>query len=697
MITAYEIRENWRKRSDDLQEQIKEERDHLVRAPEILSNEISNIKREIVHFTDETISRKNQHEAALRSRDVVAMRLNSLQKELAERKQILLKLQRKRSNLAKTDVTLRDKTKQKEQDRIILLRSHNKNKATLLKLQEKVDEQQQLMYSEGATHKRGMEMAERELERTKNQAMQMEAETQALVTSLQVAEQKNKYTEKESKIHHQKATHEGLMEMLKCSDQSIEKRQAELSRRIYQQEEMLNQYEKQIISESNQCDSSDRLVILQEALERVQFVRRSMLTMGNGERSDGDEERENEKVEEEESEKSEEGCHGKKKMVVEVNNANDVPSDLLFTPTLQLTPSSHVEHSWQRWVQKRQEKLDTSMRHSPRRGSRHPAGLNSAAAAVAPLLQQSMSSLSYTSSPHNRSPPRSPPRSRSLPLSPPRSPLPPLPPPPTPSSPASINVDTLLSEINQALTPRREQSRLMQQHQQKQTQQEKNHKKVMSSSPEKSASSGMHHFRQREQQQPSPPPSTPPPSTPSPSTPPPSTPPPPSLLSKHHLSLPSSKKNLIMLVESPEITKEEIHTTQLNSIPMRKSPLSADGGTGDQNVFRSLKLPIEERLAAALSCFGDEVEKVETMDGVPWVESPELFREQEALDKLMPLSPTQLQDEIAQALKFNGNIHSNDDSEVCSSSVQSSAMQEQQEQQEQQRYYSKILKKFIRY
>ena len=117
-----------------------------------------------------------------------------------------------------------------------------------------------------------------------------------------------------------------------------------------------------------------------------------------------------------------------------------------------------------------------------------------------------------------------------------------------------------------------------------------------------------------------------------------------------------------MLVESPEITKEEIHTTQLNSVPLRQSPLSAQG-TGDQNVFRSLKLPIEERLAAALSCFGDEVEKVEIMDRVPWVESPELFREQEALDKLMPLSSTQLQDEIAQALKFNGNIHSNEKKE----------------------------------
>ena len=177
-------------------------------------------------------------------------------------------------------------------------------------------------------------------------------------------------------------------------------------------------------------------------------------------------------------------------------------------------------------------------------------------------------------------------------------------------------------------------------------------KKVMSSSPELSASSGMHHFRQREQQQPSPPPSTPPPSIP----------PPPSFLSKDHLSLLPSKQNLIMLVESPEITKEEIHTTQLNSVPMRQSPLSAEG-TGDQNVFRNLKLPIEERLAAALSCFGDEVEKVEIMDRVPWVESPELFREQEALDKLMPLSSTQLQDEIAQALKFNGNIHSNEKKE----------------------------------
>ena len=409
MINPNQVRENWRKRSDDLCDQIERERNFLRTAAVNLPLRTAEINSEISTAEQELQQHTSAHIHSLQARDNVLKQIHSKQKTIAERKKTLLNLKHKRNRLARIE---KDKSKHKDKDihSTTILKQENKmNQTKIIKLQKQIDEIQQQMYTEAATAERGLDLAQRSLQKWKNETIQIKVITSKSMVSI---EKKQEYQNRESNIHHQHAIYEGLMDMLKNSDHTIETLSTELAMRILKQIETLRTFEYQIERQSSECQSSDKLVRLQEAMDRIHFVRNSMPKEEDTGADDYVGPFKNAKTDTE-TERSDK---------TKINEHFDPlihSRDLMFTPKqLDLESSKYEEASWHQWLEKRQEKVDVLMHrsiHSPEKASNNlPSCLN------------------ITSSPAPTSPA---------------------------ASSASSAVNSLLDEINIALTPRREAAR----------------------------------------------------------------------------------------------------------------------------------------------------------------------------------------------------------------------------------------------
>ena len=409
MINPNQVRENWRKRSDDLCDQIERERNFLRTAAVNLPLRAAEINSEISTAEQELQQHTSAHIHSLQARDNVLKQIHSKQKTIAERKKTLLNLKHKRNRLARIE---KDKSKHKDKDihSTTILKQENKmNQTKIIKLQKQIDEIQQQMYTEAATAERGLDLAQRSLQKWKNETIQIEVMTSKSMVSI---EKKQEYQNRESNIHHQHAIYEGLMDMLKNSDHTIETLSTELAMRILKQIETLRTFEYQIERQSSECQSSDKLVRLQEAMDRIHFVRNSMPKEEDTGADDYVGPFKNSKTDTE-TERSDK---------TKINEHFDPlihSRDLMFTPQqLDLESSKYEEASWHQWLEKRQEKVDVLMHrsiHSPEKASNN----------LPPCLN-------ITSSPAPTSPA---------------------------ASSASSAVNSLLDEINIALTPRREAAR----------------------------------------------------------------------------------------------------------------------------------------------------------------------------------------------------------------------------------------------
>lgn len=409
MINPNQVRENWRKRSDDLCDQIERERNFLRTAAVNLPLRTAEINNEISTAEQELQQHTSAHIHSLQARDNVLKQIHSKQKTIAERKKTLLNLKHKRNRLSRIE---KDKSKHKDKDihSTTILKQENKmNQTKIIKLQKQIDEIQQQMYTEAATAKRGLDLAQRSLQKWKNETIQIEVMTSKSMVSI---EKKQEYQNRESNIHHQRAIYEGLMDMLKNSDHTIETLSTELAMRILKQIETLRTFEFQIERQSSECQSSDKLVRLQEAMDRIHFVRNSMPKEEDTGADDYVGPFKNSKTDTE-TERSDK---------TKINEHFDPlihSRDLMFTPQqLDLESSKYEEASWHQWLEKRQEKVDVLMHrsiHSPEKASNN----------LPPCLN-------ITSSPAPTSPA---------------------------ASSASSAVNSLLDEINIALTPRREAAR----------------------------------------------------------------------------------------------------------------------------------------------------------------------------------------------------------------------------------------------
>ena len=401
MITPIQIREAHKKRSDELIDAI--QREHLFQrnAPRHLSERTKEMNSEITQYRAELTRERSHHSAALKARDVVIAQIHTYQMELAERTKMFLRLKHKKKELFKRETKEVAHLEEHRNSTEGFKQEKKRNDLNTVKLQDKVDEGQQQLFVEAASHKRGMDLADHELQRWLHEAERIETE---IARSMQVTENGFEHKQRESNFHHQNAVYEGLMNMLKNSDRTIETSSTELTMRIVRQTEVLQHHENQIMTELIDCSSSDRLVQLQEAKERIFFVRTSMPNLDSGTKEDNAD---------------------SSRMNTEADIL--VKEDVLFTPQHLVMSASGGEESWHHWLKNRQEKVDTFMQR----------------------VDDDSSSCSSPSIHSQSKFPKSPTRSSTL------SKL--LPPPTLSMSSAS----SLLEEINQALTPRRELSRQM--------------------------------------------------------------------------------------------------------------------------------------------------------------------------------------------------------------------------------------------